>query len=54
MNQIFGEEKLSSDRAFLGGTEVRWIEAEGVRYYIEDDEERDRQLDEDTVIVNIE
>jgi len=54
MAQRFGEEKLASNRAFLGGTGARWIEADGVRYYLEDEEERGRQSNKDTEIVNIE
>jgi hypothetical protein len=53
-HQRFGEERLESNRAFLGGNGVRWIEADGIRYYLEDEEARARQPDEDTVIVNIE
>jgi hypothetical protein len=54
MAQRFGEEKLATNRAFLGGTGVRWIEADGVRYYLEDEEERSRNSNKETVIVNIE
>jgi len=54
MAQRYGEEKLAPYRAFLGGTGVRWIEADGVRYYLEDEEESNHQSNKDTVIVNIE
>ena len=54
MAQRYGEEKLASNRAFLGGTGVRWIEADGVRYYLEEEEERDRQSNKDSLIVNVE
>jgi hypothetical protein len=54
MANRFGEEKLDSNRAFLGGTGVRWIEADGIRYYLEDEEDRGHQSNKDTVIVNIE
>jgi hypothetical protein len=54
MNQRFGEERLESSRAFLGSSGVQWIEADGIRYYLEDEEVRRHMPDEDTVIVNIE